>query len=579
MASAMIGNLAVSLTMSTAAFQRGATLAEKRTQQMQGRFASATTSVKGLGTALGVTLGADVLYRITSSAFEMASSLQEAASRAGVTVEVLQRLRLAAQDAGVSNEKLEASLVKLSRSVAQAETGSKSMVTAIEQLGLTVDDLAGKTPDQQFRLVAEAYSNATDKGLALAASTVLMGRGFAALRPLAEGGAAALDEASAASQRNGEISTEDAKKLDELADSWGRLKTRVGVATANVIAAMIPMVKAFDGFYTQTQRYFFNLGELMRALPGVAIAAVSQLVSGIQNWIANKLGAIWAGAVRDITRVGAAFRGLYESVVGHSDIPDMVDGIAAHMARLDAVMVEPVNRATTAAKKAFRDMASEVGGLLDRLFPELRAVADLARDTALIGQLPAELQDEADRRLRNEFFTGSPQGNAPTRPDFGDTQLFNMEGVTKGIEDFIELQERLGEKAEDTALRIAKSFKDMAEDTLSSLSRLTSAIKGGGFLGILEAVIGFGLQLGSMGVFGSGVANRLNGVTGGSSGFLSPARGNSGKSSALVEIVDTTGLFVTRVNGQIQQAAPTIARAGVSGSMAALSYQQSRRVG
>src|SRR5690606_21561691 len=112
--------------------------------------------------------------------------------------------------------------------------------------------------------------------------------------------------------------------------------------------------------------------------------------------------------------------------------------------------------------------------------------------------------------------------------------------------------------------------------------------KGGGFLGILEAVIGFGLQLGSIGAFGKTIANRLNNVPGYANGtnfhpgglamvgergpeLVSMPRGSrvfpndalGGRQ--VVEIVDTTGLFRLRVNGQIMEAAPLIANAGAQG--------------
>jgi len=47
---------------------------------------------------------------------------------------------------------------------------------------------------------------------------------------------------------------------------------------------------------------------------------------------------------------------------------------------------------------------------------------------------------------------------------------------------------------------------------MQSLSELAQAIKGGGFLDILSAALNFGLQLGSMGVFGKQFAANLNKV-------------------------------------------------------------------
>src|SRR5690606_13841588 len=55
-------------------------------------------------------------------------------------------------------------------------------------------------------------------------------------------------------------------------------------------------------------------------------------------------------------------------------------------------------------------------------------------------------------------------------------------------------------------------FKDMADETIASLNRLSSSIQSGGFLGILEGIIGLGLQLGSVGAFGKNIQRNLNRV-------------------------------------------------------------------
>src|SRR5690606_8361514 len=102
-------------------------------------------------------------------------------------------------------------------------------------------------------------------------------------------------------------------------------------------------------------------------------AIVMQLYTAVKTWVLDKLNAVWDNLKRKIDFVKGLFFGLYDAVVGNSYIPDMVDGIAAQMDRLDAVMVAPVTKATSKAAKAFREMAAEVKDLLDRLFPEAAA--------------------------------------------------------------------------------------------------------------------------------------------------------------------------------------------------------------
>src|SRR3546814_10519041 len=65
---------------------------------------------------------------------------------------------------------------------------------------------------------------------------------------------------------------------------------------------------------------------------------------------------------------------MYDRVVGHSYVPDMVDGIAKHMARLDAEMVKPVKKGTEMVAEAFKDLIGEVQPILDRLFPDASAL-------------------------------------------------------------------------------------------------------------------------------------------------------------------------------------------------------------
>jgi TP901 family phage tail tape measure protein len=326
------------------------------------------------------------------------------------------------------------------------------------------------------------------------------------------------------------------------------------------------------------------------------IAPVLQrLWSAVKQYIGEGLTRVLQAVLNPIAAVKRAFFDLYDAVVGHSYIPDMVDGIAAQMQRLDAVMVQPVTKATTKAQEAFRDMALETQMLLDRLFPEVRKLLDYRADLGRIERsgLSAEQQREARRRLGIEFGGGGGLGD----PDFSEVEP--LTGGLKNVEDAIE---RLTEKAKVGTVRIAKSFKDMAEETLNSLSRLTSAIKGGGFLGIREAVVGFGLQLGSIGVFGKGVAARLNSTPGYALGTMSARRGLAWVGERGPELVNFRGgervynnrdsrammggqleirpspLFEVYLDGKLVQAAPSIADAGARGGVARMSYLGSRRL-
>lgn len=340
---------------------------------------------------------------------------------------------------------------------------------------------------------------------------------------------------------------------------------------------------------------------------------VRDLYTGVKTWLLDKLDAVWKWVVDKITWVKDAFFTLYDAVVGHSYIPDMVDGIALHMARLDAVMVNPAKKATERTKQAFKQLGEDIKGIMGDLFPDARELADFREQ---LSKLDAGIKAggaggySADqlRAGRQRLIEGaSPSVIAGSNVPLAD-RIALIGSPGDSVRDVQAQLDYLSQAANDNAgnievanVRIAKSFKDMANETIGRLQDLASAIKGGGFLDILSAVINLGAQLGSIGVFGKSVQTRINatphasGTTFHSGGLalvgergpelINLPRGAGvipnhalGGGRTVVEIVDTTGLFVTRVNGQISQAAPAIANAGAVGGQARVAFANSRRL-
>lgn len=237
------------------------------------------------------------------------------------------------------------------------------------------------------------------------------------------------------------------------------------------------------------------------------------------------------------------------------------------------------------------DLAGEAQGIMDRLFPvEARRrqyIDELAKlrleyggTAAMAGQLA-----DAEKRLRAEWLLSLPA----------------VEGLRAGFGKYMQMANDAAETSEVQSVRIARTFQDMADDVLGSLNSLTSSIKGGGFLNILSSVVGLGLQLGGAGAFGKKIQTNINRVPGFANGtnfapgglamvgergpeLVNLPRGsrvtpnNELGGMTRVEIADTTGLFRFRVNGQIMEAAPSIASAGASGGVSQMRRAGNRRL-
>lgn len=238
------------------------------------------------------------------------------------------------------------------------------------------------------------------------------------------------------------------------------------------------------------------------------------MVQGVRRWVVDGLNRVWDETKAKIQQVKRSFFDLYDAVVGNSYIPDMVDEIGQHMARLDMLMVDKAAQATQKTADKFRQLAYDVRTILAELFPEQEAINQRNTKLATIdegeakGLIDAATAEEARVRARRVARTGSVEpGAAP----FEGAEPKELPRLNDTLKDLEKSMEGMGDKAEIQTVRVAESFRDMAQRTSEALRNMVDAIKGGGFFDILDGVIGLVTQLGGMGLFGSKFAGQING--------------------------------------------------------------------
>lgn len=258
---------------------------------------------------------------------------------------------------------------------------------------------------------------------------------------------------------------------------------------------------------------------LFGGLPNFIVGVMHDIGGAIREWMIDRLSRTWDQVKDKIDAVKGWFRGLYDAVVGHSYIPDMVEGIAAEMAKLDKAMVEPAKKAAKKTADEFKKLAEEVRPLLDRLFPEAAALRQYRDELTTIDKavkgkvLTPDQAAEARRRLGREGSDTTTVSQFLAENNHLDSAwLMTSDQIMDQLHKVTGGLVAASDKTKDATVRIAKSFKDMADDTIAALDRMVGAIKGGGFLDILSSVISLGLQLGSIGVFGKKFQTNINGT-------------------------------------------------------------------
>lgn len=242
----------------------------------------------GLG-AVGGTIGGLIANGITSAfsavtSFaanlgEVGGRLVDMSDRTGVGVEALAELEHAATMGGTSLDTLEGGLTKMGVKLADAAGGSKTAVAAFDAIGVSVSELAGLSPDQQFERIADGLASIQDPGARAAAAMDIFGKSGADLLPLMKDGAKGIRDFREEAKSLGRITEEDARAVDELGDTFANVQTAISNAATTVAAAFSPSLNDLGQALIPVASW---LGETARVV-GPVVSGFGRAVSEVYN--------------------------------------------------------------------------------------------------------------------------------------------------------------------------------------------------------------------------------------------------------------------------------------------------------
>jgi hypothetical protein len=165
------------------------------------------------------------------------------AVRTGISTQALSELRHAANLSGTSLSGFEKSIRRMQRAITEAGEGKAEYTESLEALGLQYEDLAGKKPEDQFMVIAEALGEVEDDTTKASLAQEIFGRSGTALLPMLKGGAEGLAQMRAEARELGiTFDAESSKAAEDFNDNMERLwKSFEGVGN-QLAGALIPII-------------------------------------------------------------------------------------------------------------------------------------------------------------------------------------------------------------------------------------------------------------------------------------------------------------------------------------------------
>jgi ABC-type transporter Mla subunit MlaD len=180
--------------------------------------------------------------------------MSKAASKFGIPIEELSRLKYAADLSDVSLQGLGTSVGRLSRNMAEAAGGSKSAAEAFQNAGIQFQNADGSLRSSSDVLadLADKFASMPDGAEKTALAMELMGRSGAEMIPLLNGGSEALEKIKAEADSFGQVfSAEMGANAEQFNDNLTRLQGAFGNLAADLTEQLLPHLASFTDWLVE----------------------------------------------------------------------------------------------------------------------------------------------------------------------------------------------------------------------------------------------------------------------------------------------------------------------------------------
>ena len=214
------------------------------------RITNLTKRVFSLQGAFFTLAGGAGLGALVKQSLSVNDALAKTSDRLGLTTEALAGLRHAAELSGAGTKNLDLGLQRMTRRIAEAAQGGGVAASAIEELGLSAQELAALSPDKAFFRIADAMGDVENQSDRVRLAFKLFdSEGVKLINTLDMGSAGLRETAQEASDLGLAISRVDAARIETANDAFYKAQQSVkGLATTVTVALAPGITEAADAF-------------------------------------------------------------------------------------------------------------------------------------------------------------------------------------------------------------------------------------------------------------------------------------------------------------------------------------------
>ncbi len=274
-----LAELAVKITTDTSGLVKGLGDAEGKLSN----FGSIAKKV-GIGiAAIGVAAVGAGIASVKAFA-DAGSEIYDMSKRTGFGAQALSELKYMAEQSGASLGSVETAAKRMAVAITEANAGSKAQVEAFKNLGVSLEQLKGMKPEEQFMKVASAIANIPDPIARSAAAVDIFGRSGTELLSMLSEGEAGMEAMKKRAAELGVVFTDKtAADADKLGDALNDVQKVMQGVMNEVGMALMPTIKLLaDQFVLLVKTLPLDeLGRLLNAILPPLVSILIRLMNAI----------------------------------------------------------------------------------------------------------------------------------------------------------------------------------------------------------------------------------------------------------------------------------------------------------
>lgn len=368
--------------------------ASKVADDSGGKFEKLGSVLKGVAAGIGVAMAAIGTAAVTAGKklFDMANdaaaagdNIDKASQRIGLSRKGYQEWEYVLSQNGASIDSLDNGLKKLNNTVDDAVGGSSSATEKFERLGISMEDLKGKSREEVFEMTIAGLQGVSDESEKAAIANDLLGSssvGLAALlNQTAESTTGLKDKANELGMVMSDEAVDAAANYTDAMDNLGR--TFSGVKN-NITAELLPgftmIVDGLTGLIagqegaaeTLMEGAKETVGQITEILPQI-LDVVTGLISAIAEVAPELIMALVDGIIENLpSLIDAAINIVMTLVNGLIDaLPQITDGALQLVLSLVDGIIENLPALVEAALEMIISLAVGIADALPELIPSI----------------------------------------------------------------------------------------------------------------------------------------------------------------------------------------------------------------